>query len=199
MCIYIFTTWLTFNPPPPPPLTAWRIRERNGASPVSKSEANGEKISIFYEGDNTPVPECSPFYCPGMKQRWRRCDFWGNVVLWFPSRNFILALQPLSSITASLLLAGLPTWSPQYTYISLTSSSRPRETNNRDRVNERGPNNIGFSKKIEKMEEGKLRKNKVERSIYFSMADREEPSAHRTSSELFHGLLDAKRLTRKPQ
>lgn len=118
MCIYIFTTWLTFNPPPPPPLTAWRIRERNGASPVSKSEANGEKISIFYEGDNTPVPECSPFYCPGMKQRWRRCDFWGNVVLWFPSRNFILALQPLSSITASLLLAGLPTWSPQYVYFS---------------------------------------------------------------------------------
>lgn len=68
MCIYIFTTWLTFNPPPPPPLTAWRIRERNGASPVSKSEANGEKISIFYEGDNTPVPECSRF----IAREWNR-------------------------------------------------------------------------------------------------------------------------------
>lgn len=100
-----------------------------------KERSNGEKISIFYEGYNTPVPERSPFYWPGMKQRWRRCDFWGNVVLWFPSRNFILALHPYRALSPPLLAA--PPTSNIHLYFSriiVTAMSRASERERKRRI-----------------------------------------------------------------
>lgn len=121
--IYIFTTWLTFNPPSPAPLTAWpRVSVwGKGMEPArcQRAKERKENFDILREGYNTPVPECSPFYWPGMKQRWRRCDFWGNVVLWFPSRNFILALHPYRALSPPLLATAPPTSNIPRIYISL--------------------------------------------------------------------------------
>ena len=103
---------------------------------MSKSGATERKFRYFTRGiQHTPVPERSPFYWPGMKQRWRRCDFWGNVVLWFPSRNFILALHPYRALSPPLLAA--PPTSNIHLYFSriiVTAMSRASERERERRI-----------------------------------------------------------------